>query len=115
MMKRSIQPDIHARIAAMLLVIPLLSACSDPPPQALGTLEYDRIALPSPAAERIVSIDVRDQSGKAQARTPRTEPLTSTAIFDAPLRAADERVAQIVAANMGRKLVQAPAAAPPAH
>ena len=62
-----------------------------------------------------VSIDVRDQSGKAQARTPRTEPLTSTAIFDAPLRAADERVAQIVAANMGRKLVQAPAAAPPAH
>ena len=62
-----------------------------------------------------VSIDVRDQSGKAQARTPRTEPLTSTAIFDAPLRAADERVAQIVAANMGRKPVQAPAAAPPAH
>ncbi len=37
-----------------------LGACSKAPPQALGTLEYDRIALPSPAAERIVAVGVRD-------------------------------------------------------
>ncbi|AJD49856.1 hemolysin D [Isoalcanivorax pacificus W11-5] len=37
-----------------------LSACGEAPPQALGTLEYDRITLPSPAAERIVDIRVRE-------------------------------------------------------
>jgi HlyD family secretion protein len=37
-----------------------LAACSKPPPQALGTLEYDRISLPAPAPERIVSVDVRE-------------------------------------------------------
>ena len=36
------------------------SGCSKAPPQALGTLEYDRISLPSPAAERIVALDVRE-------------------------------------------------------
>ncbi len=58
-----------------------------------------------------VSIDIRDQSGRDLTNTPRTEPLTSTAVFDEPLRAADLRVAQIVAQHMGRKLVQAPAPA----
>ena len=37
-----------------------LAGCGSGPPQALGTLEYDRITLPSPAAERIVSIEVRE-------------------------------------------------------
>ena len=37
-----------------------LGACTKAPPQALGTLEYDRITLPAAAAERIVAIDVRE-------------------------------------------------------
>jgi HlyD family secretion protein len=37
-----------------------LCGCDKAPPQALGTLEYDRITLPSPAAERIVEISVRE-------------------------------------------------------
>ncbi|MGH8085750.1 MAG: HlyD family secretion protein [Lysobacter sp.] len=37
-----------------------LSACGADAPQALGTLEYERISLPSPAAERIVAIEVRE-------------------------------------------------------
>lgn len=37
-----------------------LGACGSDPPQALGTLEYDRITLPSPAAEPIVAIEVRE-------------------------------------------------------
>lgn len=37
-----------------------LSACSKAPPQALGTLEYDRITLPAVVAERIVAIDVHE-------------------------------------------------------
>lgn len=44
-------------VAAAILV---LSACSEAPQQALGTLEYDRITLPAPAAERIVEISVRE-------------------------------------------------------
>ena len=61
-----------------------------------------------------VSIDVRDQSGRSLPNATRTEPLTSTTVFDEPLRAADARVAQIVAENMGRKVVQGPAPAVPA-
>ena len=52
------------RLPATSLFLPLLlcalCACHKAPPQALGTLEYDRIALPSPAAERIVAIEVRE-------------------------------------------------------
>lgn len=37
-----------------------LPACKDSAPQVLGTLEWDRITLPAPVAERIVRIDVRE-------------------------------------------------------
>lgn len=37
-----------------------LAGCHQAPPQALGSLEYDRITVPAPVAERIVSIDVRE-------------------------------------------------------
>ena len=59
-MKRVANFGIGTQFAAALLGGALLSACRSEAPQALGTLEYDRIALPSPAAERIVSIDVRE-------------------------------------------------------
>ena len=42
------------------LLLAMLCACHAAPPQALGTLEYDRIALPSPAAERVVAVQVRE-------------------------------------------------------
>lgn len=49
------------RVGACAIVATLaLAACGREPQQALGTLEYDRIALPSPAAERIVDIAVRE-------------------------------------------------------
>ncbi len=35
-----------------------LTACGSTTPEALGTLEYDRITLPAPASERIVAVDV---------------------------------------------------------
>lgn len=37
-----------------------LAACRGQAPQALGTLEWDRVTLPAPASERIVRIDVRE-------------------------------------------------------
>jgi HlyD family secretion protein len=48
------------RTLVLLGAAVLLAACGDDTPQALGTLEYDRITLPAPAAERIVAIDVRE-------------------------------------------------------
>lgn len=38
----------------------VLAACRPAPPQALGTLEWDRVTLPAPVAEKIVRIDVRE-------------------------------------------------------
>ena len=50
-------PAGRAFIAACALA---LAACGEGPPKALGTLEYDRITVPAPVAERIVAIDVRE-------------------------------------------------------
>jgi HlyD family secretion protein len=48
---------VRASLAACALA---LAACAEGPPAALGTLEFDRITVPAPVAERIVSIDVRE-------------------------------------------------------
>jgi len=45
---------------ASALLLLLLAACRDDAPRALGTLEYDRIAVPAPVAERIVAVVVRE-------------------------------------------------------
>jgi HlyD family secretion protein len=72
-----------------LLVPLLLAACRETPPQALGTLEYDRIVLPAPAAERIVAIDVREgqqvRAGQRllQLEATRTEAATTAARAEA--------------------------------
>jgi len=56
------------RPAAALAAL-LLAACSEPAPQALGTLEWDRVTLPAPVAEKVVRIDVREgQRVRAGAR-----------------------------------------------
>lgn len=49
-----------AAIVVAIAALSWLSACTDDAPQALGTLEYDRITLPAPVAEKIVAIDVRE-------------------------------------------------------
>jgi len=61
---------VHARIAlAVLVAASALAGCAREPAQALGTLEYDRIALPAPAAERIVAVHVREGQ-RVEAGTP---------------------------------------------
>ena len=65
------RPVMAGSVAVALLV---LSACGKDAPQALGTLERDRITLPAPAAERIVGIDVREgQQIKAGERVMQLE------------------------------------------
>lgn len=59
----------HRVLIAALLVAATLTACRDESRQALGTLEYDRISLPAPAAERIVSIAVREGEQVRQGQT----------------------------------------------
>ena len=44
-------------LAAAILAI---AGCAADAPAALGTLEWDRVTLPSPVAEKIVRIDVRE-------------------------------------------------------
>lgn len=48
------------RTSLMVTTLLALAACKDAPPQVLGTLEWDRVTLPSPVAEKIVRIDVRE-------------------------------------------------------
>lgn len=47
-------------VAGTLLLALALAGCSRPAPQALGTLEWDRVTVPAPASEKIVRIDVRE-------------------------------------------------------
>ena len=48
------------RVCLVALALAALSACSTENPQALGTLEFDRITLPAPAAERIIEVSVHE-------------------------------------------------------
>ncbi|MDQ3159397.1 MAG: biotin/lipoyl-binding protein, partial [Pseudomonadota bacterium] len=48
------------RLAAQLWAALMLGACADEAPQALGTIEFDRITVPAPASEKIVAMEVRE-------------------------------------------------------
>ena len=71
---RSCLPAVVAVLACTLL----LAACRDHGPVALGTLEYDRVSLPAPAAEKIVSIAVREGQRVAAGDTLMTLEATRT-------------------------------------
>src|SRR5262245_50193944 len=77
------------RAASVVVAITLLVGCRVDAPQALGTLEYDRITLPAPAAERIVAIHVREgervQPGQSliQLEAARTQSTTQAAQAEA--------------------------------
>lgn len=49
-----------------------------------------------------VKVDTADQSGKTLADTQRTTPVAATAVFDEQFKAANDEVAHIIAANLGR-------------
>ncbi|GAB3377413.1 HlyD family secretion protein [Lysobacter fragariae] len=71
-------------LAATLMATLALAACGKDTPQALGTLEYDRITLPAPAAERIVEISVHEgESVAAGQRLLRLEATRTQAVTQA--------------------------------
>jgi membrane fusion protein (multidrug efflux system) len=49
-----------------------------------------------------VQVDTTQADGEVLARSPRTAPAAETKVYDLSARQADERVAQIIAANLGR-------------
>jgi len=63
-------------MAPLVLGIAAMAAgCRQQPEPLLGTLEWDRISLPAPAAERIVALDVREgDQVRAGTRLLRLEP-----------------------------------------
>ncbi|MBN8735277.1 MAG: HlyD family efflux transporter periplasmic adaptor subunit [Xanthomonadales bacterium] len=78
-----------------------LCACSGSPPQALGTLEYDRITLPAPAAERIVAIDARDgervKAGQMLVRLDPAHTRAALAAAEAQAQRQNELLRELVA------------------
>ncbi|MBN6151220.1 HlyD family efflux transporter periplasmic adaptor subunit [Xanthomonas sp. AmX2] len=77
-------PSIATRGLPWALAAALLGGCQAAPPQAAGTLEWDRIGVPAPAAERIVRIDVREgQRVQAGTALLQLEPDRTQAQLDA--------------------------------
>ncbi|HZH43389.1 MAG TPA: HlyD family efflux transporter periplasmic adaptor subunit [Lysobacter sp.] len=76
---------------ANVLALVLLAGCRAEAPQALGTLEYDRVTVTAPATETIVRVDVREgQRVAAGARLMQLE----TVRGDAQLQAAQAQAVQ---------------------
>jgi Multidrug resistance efflux pump len=85
--------------ATILFALAGLCGCAKKPPQALGTLEYDRITLPAPAAERIVAIDVREgeqvKAGQALMQLDPTHTQSELAAAEAQARQQREVLAEL--------------------
>ncbi|HEY0505102.1 MAG TPA: HlyD family efflux transporter periplasmic adaptor subunit [Lysobacter sp.] len=85
------------RTAFLAVAAIALGACADDTPQALGTLEWDRISLPATASEKIVRIDVREgQRVAAGTRLVQLE-LTRTQSQLAALRAQAQQAGDVLA------------------
>lgn len=113
-------PDTSARLATraksaswscLLLLGASIGGCADEAPQVLGTLEYDRVSLPAPAAERIVSIAVREGDRVAvgavllSLERTRTEAQADAARADAQRQR--EALAELEAGTRDEQLAQA--------
>lgn len=96
--------------AAVLLAL-ALAGCGEPPPQALGTLEYDRIAVPAPVAERIVAIEVREgervAAGQSLLRLDTTRVAATTRAAQAQAQRQVAALAELEAGPRSERIAQA--------
>lgn len=94
-----------------ILVLLSLSGCSEETPQVLGTLEYDRIALPAPSAERIVSVDVREgdrvKAGALLLTLERTRVAAQTDAVQAQAQQQRDALAELEAGTRSEQIQQA--------
>jgi HlyD family secretion protein len=102
---------ILRRAILLCVAAALPAACTKAPPQALGTLEYDRITLPAPAAERIVAVDVREGeqvvAGQPLLQLEATHTQSELAAAEAQARAQREALAELVAGPRSEDIAQA--------
>ena len=98
---------------SVLLVAAALAGCADDAPQVLGTLEYDRISLPAPSAERIVSVEVREgdrvKAGATLLTLERTRIAAQTDVAQAQAQQQRESLAELEAGTRDEQVVQAQA------
>jgi len=89
----------------------VLAGCHQEPPQALGTLEYDRITLPAPAAERIVAIEVREgervRAGQSLLRLEATRTQSTTQVAQAEVQRQRGALAELEAGPRREAIAQA--------
>lgn len=100
-----------ATTLAVVLLASALAGCKEPPPQALGTLEYDRIAVPAPVAERIVAIEVREgeqvAAGQALLRLESTRVAATTQAAQAQAQRQRAALAELQAGPRSERIAQA--------
>ncbi len=100
----------HARPALWVLLALMLAGCNEEGQQALGTLEWDRVAVPAPAAEKIVRIDVREgQRVAAGARLAQLElarTQSQLAALQAQARQAGDTLAELRAGPRREDIAQ---------
>lgn len=99
------------RIITSFAILILLVACAKTAPQALGTLEYDRITLPAPVAERIVAIDVQEGehvvAGQALLQLELTHSQSQLAAAQAQTQQQREALAEMIAGPRSEDIAQA--------
>jgi HlyD family secretion protein len=99
--------SLHTAVLAVLV----LAGCAKNPPQALGTLEYDRVALPAPAAERIIAIDVREGqqvvAGAKLLTLERTRTQAQTRAAQAEAQRQRDVLAELEAGTRSEEIAQA--------
>lgn len=94
-----------------MLAVATLCGCSKAPPQALGTLEYDRITLPAVAAERIVAIDVHEgervSAGQTLLQLDDAQTKAGLAAAQAQVQQQQEALAELVKGPRSEDIAQA--------
>lgn len=99
------------RSMALLLAVSGLTACADEVPQALGTLEYDRVTLPAPAAERIDAVAVREgqqvRAGEVLLTLERIRTAAQTDAAQAEVQRQREALGELEAGARSERIAQA--------
>jgi HlyD family secretion protein len=98
-------------VFAMLIAIIVAGGCKQETPQVLGTLEYDRISLPAPSAERIVSVAVHEgdrvKAGATVMTLERTRIAAQTDVAQAQAQQQRDALAELEAGTRIEKIAQA--------
>jgi len=104
-------PGMNAYTGLVVAVALLAAGCAREAPRALGTLEWDRITLPSPAAEKIISVEVHEgqrvKAGEVLMRLEGTRTSSQVAAAQAQARQGKAALAELKAGPRREDIAQA--------